>query len=112
MKFKLENSSHYLQLIKQESQGFLNEITSLRLENQYMNRQVINSENTISQPDYTDNHDYIVQLQAKIAAEQNRAHEILEWYKKEYDVLPAWYKRFGHLIKVLIGKRTFKSLFK
>jgi hypothetical protein len=26
-------------------------------------------------------------------------------------VLPLWYKRFGHIIKVLTGKRSFKSLF-
>jgi hypothetical protein len=35
----------------------------------------------------------------------------LEWYDKEYEVLPLWYKRFGHVIKVLTGKRTFRSLF-
>jgi hypothetical protein len=35
----------------------------------------------------------------------------LEWYHYEYEILPLWYKRFGHIIKVLAGKRTFKSLF-
>jgi hypothetical protein len=35
----------------------------------------------------------------------------LEWYNREYEVLPLWYKRFGHVIKVLTGKRTFRSLF-
>jgi len=38
-------------------------------------------------------------------------HEINSWYQKEYEVLPKWYKRFGHVIKVLSGKRTMGSLF-
>ena len=35
----------------------------------------------------------------------------VEWYYNEYEILPTWYKRFGHVIKVLMGKRTFRSLF-
>lgn len=35
----------------------------------------------------------------------------VEWYHHEYEILPTWYKRFGHVIKVLMGKRTFRSLF-
>lgn len=38
--------------------------------------------------------------------------ELLYFYKHEYEILPLWYKRFGHIIKVLRGQRTFKSLFK
>jgi hypothetical protein len=37
--------------------------------------------------------------------------EILKFYKNEYEILPTWYKRLGHIIKVLMGKRTFRSLF-
>jgi len=37
--------------------------------------------------------------------------ELLSFYKNEYEILPLWYKRFGHIIKVLMGKRTFHSLF-
>ena len=37
--------------------------------------------------------------------------ELLGFYKNEYEILPLWYKRLGHIIKVLTGKRTFKSLF-
>jgi hypothetical protein len=37
--------------------------------------------------------------------------KILDFYHAEYEVLPLWYKRFGHVIKVLTGKRTLKSLF-
>ena len=37
--------------------------------------------------------------------------ELLKFYKQEYEILPLWYKRFGHIIKVFTGKRTFNSLF-
>jgi hypothetical protein len=35
----------------------------------------------------------------------------LNWYYHEYEILPLWYKKFGHLLKVIMGKRSFKSLF-
>ncbi|MBS1736088.1 MAG: hypothetical protein JSS98_05710 [Bacteroidetes bacterium] len=35
----------------------------------------------------------------------------LKWYYYEYEILPTWYKQFGHIIKVIMGKRTFRSLF-
>ena len=35
----------------------------------------------------------------------------LKWYYYEYEILPTWYKRLGHIVKVLMGKRTFRSLF-
>ena len=34
------------------------------------------------------------------------------FYQHEYEVLPLWYKQFGHVIKVLMGKRTLKSLWR
>lgn len=37
--------------------------------------------------------------------------EIQNHYNNEYEVLPGWYKRFGHILKVIYGKRTFSSLF-
>jgi hypothetical protein len=37
--------------------------------------------------------------------------ELLSFYKNEYEILPTWYKRLGHIIKVIMGKRTFHSLF-
>jgi len=49
---------------------------------------------------------------ALLAAEKKRANDLLAWYHKEYEALPLWYKRFGHIVKVFTGKRTFKSLFK
>ncbi len=42
---------------------------------------------------------------------QSEVARIRKFYYNEYEILPMWYKRFGHIIKVLTGKRTFKSLF-
>lgn len=41
----------------------------------------------------------------------HEATELQLYYDKEYEVLPIWYKRFGHILKLLMGKRNFKSLF-
>jgi ActR/RegA family two-component response regulator len=37
--------------------------------------------------------------------------ELLDFYNTEYEVLPMWFKRLGQVVKVLTGKRTFKSLY-
>jgi hypothetical protein len=42
---------------------------------------------------------------------QDAYYGIKDWYTTEYEVLPLWYKRFGHIIKVFMGKRSLKSLF-
>jgi hypothetical protein len=38
-------------------------------------------------------------------------YDLRQWYHNEYEVLPLWFKRLGHIIKVLMGKRSFRSLF-
>jgi hypothetical protein len=43
--------------------------------------------------------------------QEKEYYEVLDWYHKEYEALPLWYKQFGHIIKVIIGKRRFRSLF-
>ena len=42
---------------------------------------------------------------------ENQYYDILNWYHNEYEILPLWYKQFGHIIKIIIGKRSFRSLF-
>jgi glycosyltransferase involved in cell wall biosynthesis len=37
--------------------------------------------------------------------------ETKNWYYKEYEVLPLWFKRLGHIVKVFQGHRKLKSLF-
>jgi hypothetical protein len=110
LKFKLENNVNYLQLIRKESQGLIYEIGNLRLEIHRLTQQILNPGSSF--PGASDNPDFVMQLQAELMAQQNRADETLNWYKKEYEVLPMWYKRFGQLIRVIMGKRTVKSLFK
>ena len=41
----------------------------------------------------------------------HEATELQTYYDKEYEVLPTWYKRFGHVLKFLMGNRNFKSFF-
>lgn len=37
--------------------------------------------------------------------------KIKNFYRYEYEILPGWYKKIGHIIKVIMGKRSFRSLF-
>lgn len=114
LKFKLENSAYSLKLIREESYRFIKEISSLRIEIDRLAGQINNPATYFpTQASHSlDNEELIMQLRTQINAEQKRANEILAWYRKEYDVLPMWYKKFGHIIKVFTGKRTFRSLFK
>lgn len=41
---------------------------------------------------------------------QDEAKKINDFYYHEYEVLPLWYKQFGHIIKAILGKRTWRSL--
>jgi hypothetical protein len=33
------------------------------------------------------------------------AKQLQEYYNAQYEVLPTWYKRFGHVLKIITGKR-------
>ena len=47
----------------------------------------------------------------KVIKDADEAGKIDRFYFNEYEILPLWYKKFGHLLKVLMGKRSFRSLF-
>jgi hypothetical protein len=51
-------------------------------------------------------------LHSFLKIQKGESKYLLEWYKYEYEILPVWYKQIGHLIKVLMGKRSLKSLFR
>ncbi len=51
-------------------------------------------------------------LQSYLTIQKGESKYLLQWYNREYEVLPLWYKQLGHIIKVFMGKRTLKSLFK
>lgn len=44
----------------------------------------------------------------KLARYLNRP---ISWYYKEYEVLPLWFKRLGHIIKILQNNRSWRSIF-
>ncbi len=48
----------------------------------------------------------------EVLRSDHAARELQDYYTREYEVLPLWYKRVGHIVKVLTGKRTFRSLFR
>jgi len=35
----------------------------------------------------------------------------ISWYYKEYEVLPLWFKRLGHILKILQNNRSWRSIF-
>jgi hypothetical protein len=41
----------------------------------------------------------------------NEELKIRKFYHYEYEILPMWFKQLGHIIKVLMGKRSFRSLY-
>ncbi|HTL08670.1 MAG TPA: hypothetical protein VL307_10450, partial [Chitinophagaceae bacterium] len=41
----------------------------------------------------------------------HQAKELQDYYNNEYEILPTWFKRLGQIIKVIMGKRRFRSLF-
>ena len=47
----------------------------------------------------------------QILRSASQATALQNYYNNEYEVLPLWYKRVGHIIKAFMGKRSFKSLF-
>jgi hypothetical protein len=50
-------------------------------------------------------------IQNYLSLQKKQTADNVEWYHNEYEILPTWYKRIGHVIKVMMGKRTFRSLF-
>jgi hypothetical protein len=51
------------------------------------------------------------QAHIKTLQSGSQATGLQHFYNNEYEVLPKWYKRLGHLIKVMTGKRNLRSLF-
>jgi hypothetical protein len=51
------------------------------------------------------------QSHAALLRSNSHASHLQNYYNNEYEILPGWYKKFGQLIKVLSGKRAFKSVF-
>lgn len=50
-------------------------------------------------------------LRFYLSMQKKERTDSLKWYYYEYEILPTWFKQIGHIIKVIMGKRSFKSLF-
>jgi hypothetical protein len=50
-------------------------------------------------------------LELSKAVQQQEYFEVVDWYQKEYEALPRWYKKFGQVIKTIQGKRSIASFF-
>jgi hypothetical protein len=112
LRFRLDNYNDYLKLLRELAILHVNEYRRIHHEQQVMMQQygsAMPADRVITPPPvlYTDE-----ALQKELEFLKSNRDNILNWYEKEYEVLPLWYKRFGHILKVLTGKRSFKSLFK
>ncbi len=48
----------------------------------------------------------------EILKQDHSTAKLQQYYNREYETLPLWYKRLGHILKVIMGKRRPGSLFK
>jgi len=72
----------------------------LREENSLIARKIVSIESELSnQKEYAD-----------LLRSSHSTRKLQDYYTNEYEILPTWYKRVGHIIKVITGKRSFKSL--
>lgn len=62
------------------------------------------AEQTVSVPKAV----HIAGTAAKHRISEKKLAELQNWYNEQYEVLPLWYKRFGHIIKIISGKRNLK----
>lgn len=44
----------------------------------------------------------------KVALQEKETEKILAFYHKEYEVLPLWFKRLGHVVKIVTGHRPLR----
>jgi hypothetical protein len=81
---------------------------SLKAQNRDLNKKVAQLElfNKAAQQEISNqiSHNQILRSSAQATALQN-------YYNNEYEVLPLWFKRLGHVVKALMGKRSLKSLY-
>lgn len=80
----------------------INKHRLLEKETTYLKRKLILSEKELAnQKQYQD-----------ILRSQHSTRQLQDYYNNEYEILPKWYKQMGHILKVIMGKRTMKSLFR
>lgn len=81
---------------------------ALKMQNRELNKQAQQLEELLQaarqEIDNQVSHNQILRSSSQATALQN-------YYNNEYEVLPLWFKRLGHVVKALMGKRSFKSLY-
>lgn len=91
-------------LFNQQNPGLF----SLKIQNRELNKQVQQLELLCkaAQQEISNqvSHNQILRSSSQATALQN-------YYNNEYEVLPLWFKQLGHVVKALMGKRSFKSLY-
>jgi hypothetical protein len=110
LKFRIDNFNDYIRLLRETALWHVHEYH--RIHNEVQTTALKYNEPE-PQPGSNASALYyrINEAQRELEYTKNHRDNILDWYKKEYEVLPSWYKKFGHIIKVTLGKRSFKSLF-
>jgi hypothetical protein len=92
------------QLFNEQNPGLF----SLKAQNRELTKQIAQLElfNKAAQQEISNqvSHNQILRSSSQATALQN-------YYNNEYEVLPLWFKRLGHVIKALMGKRSLKSLY-
>jgi len=89
---EIQNPGQYQMAV--QIQSLSDEIAHLRNKNTYTTNELDNYKTHI-----------------EILSSSHEAKIIQHYYDKEYEILPLWYKQLGHIIKVIMGKRSFRSLF-
>ena len=49
-------------------------------------------------------------LQQKNPRLASQLNKPISWYYQEYETLPGWYKKVGHIIKALQKNKSWRSL--
>ncbi len=82
---------------------------TLILENQQLEKKlrVLQRKQASTEMELNHHRQYVEVLRSNHATK-----ELQDYYTREYEILPLWFKRLGHLVKVLTGQRTFRSLFR
>lgn len=111
LRFRIDNYNDYLMLLRETALLHANENQRVNHEKQLLSQQrgnvTLPSSVTTAAASYNANEVY-----TELNYLRKNREEIMNWYLKEYEVLPLWYKRFGHLLKIVSGKRKIKDYLK
>lgn len=115
LRFRIDNYNDYLKLLRETAIWHVEEYHRIHNEKQWVVQQSLAGNKTGAplSKTFDSNTTLPANIEEKNELEYLKANRdnILNWYLKEYESLPLWYKRLGHVIKVMLGKRSIKSLY-